>query len=89
MVQFLQSFCVPVSELYYWRNDSQNDEEVDKADYSKDEFVIDKGEFSIENDFEMFGVVIGRPFDWLIVDSLIFFQEKVEEKEEQVDPKSN
>ena len=89
MVQFLKSFCVPVSELDYWRNDSQNDEEVDEADYSKDEFVTDKGEFSIENDFEMFGIVIGRPFDWLIIDSLIFFQEKVEEKEEQVDPKSN
>lgn len=89
MVQFLKSFCVPVSELDYWRNDSQNYKEVDKADYSKDEFVTDKGEFSIENDFEMFGVVIGRPFDWLIIDSLIFFQEKVEEKEEQVDPKSN
>ena len=37
----------------------------------------------------MLGVVIGSPFDGLIVDSFIFLQEKIEEKEEQVDSKSN
>ena len=77
----LQSFCVPVAELYYRGNHCDNDEEIDNKNKKEHKFIGHKIQSSIKHDFQVIHVILHYFFDSLVVDSLNV-REKIEEEEE-------